>query len=97
MYPRIKLPEAKDGTVIDVSVKPNQPRFEVKIDGDEILVFSTDEPVKGKVNKEIVKELSRLFHAEVGLVSGSTSKQKRLLVKGVEKSVVERLLHLLGH
>ena len=97
MYPRMKLTEAKDGTVIDVSVKPNQPRFEVKIDGDEILVFSTQEPVKGKVNKEIVKELSRLFHAEVGLVSGSTSKQKRLLVKGVEKSVVERLLHLLGH
>ena len=89
----MKLTEAKDGTVIDVSVKPNQPRFEVKIDGDEILVFSTDEPVKGKVNKEILKGLSRLFHAEVELISGATSKQKRLLVKGVEKNEIERLLH----
>ncbi len=89
----MKLTETKDGTLIEVFVKPNQPRFEAKIDGDEILVLSTEEPVKGKVNKEIIKELSRLFHAEVKLVSGSTSKQKHLLVKGVEKSEIERLLH----
>ena len=89
----MKLTETKDGTLIEVFVKPNQPKFEVKIDGDEILVFSTEEPVKGKVNKEIVKELSRLFHAEVELISGATSKQKHLLVRGVEKNEIERLLH----
>jgi uncharacterized protein (TIGR00251 family) len=89
----MKLIETKDGTIIEVFVKPNQPKFGVKIDGDEIVVFSTEEPVKGKVNKEIIKELSRLFHAEVELISGATSKQKQLLVKGVEKSEIERLLH----
>jgi len=89
----MKLTETKDGTLIEVFVKPNQPKFEVKIDGDEILVLSTEEPVKGKVNREIIKELSRLFHAEVELISGVTSKQKQLLVKGVEKSEIERLLH----
>ena len=89
----MKITETKDGTIIEVFVKPNQPKFDVKMDGDEIVVFSTEEPVKGKVNKEIMKELSRLFHAEVELISGVTSKQKRLLVKGVEKSEIERLLH----
>jgi len=87
----MKIIETKDGTVIEVFVKPNQPKFSIKIDDDEIVVFSTEEPVKGKVNKEIVKELSRLFHAEVYLISGATSKQKQLLIKGLKKSEVELL------
>jgi uncharacterized protein YggU (UPF0235/DUF167 family) len=52
----MNLTETKDGTLIMVFVKPNQPRFEVKIDGDEIFIFSSEEPVKGKVNKEIIKD-----------------------------------------
>jgi uncharacterized protein (TIGR00251 family) len=89
----MKLTETKDGTVIEVFVKPNQPKFAVKIDGDEIIVFSTEEPVKGKVNKEIIKELAKLFHAKVELVSGATSRQKQLLIRGMMKPEVERLLH----
>jgi uncharacterized protein (TIGR00251 family) len=88
----MKLTETKNGTVIEVFVKPNQPKFNVKIDGDEIIVFCTEEPVKGKVNKELVKELSKLFHAEIEIISGLTSKQKRLLVKNMSKKQVETLL-----
>ena len=51
----MKLIETKDGTIIEVFVKPNQPKFDIKMDGGEIVVFSTEEPVKGKVNKEIIK------------------------------------------
>jgi uncharacterized protein (TIGR00251 family) len=89
----MRINETKDGTIIEVFVKPNSPKFNVTIDGDEILVFSTEEPVKGKVNKELIKELSRLFHAKVELVSGATSRQKQLLIKGVGKKQVEQLLH----
>lgn len=89
----MKLTETKDGTIIEVFVKPNQPKFSVKIDGDEIIIFCTEEPIKGKVNKELIKELSKLFHAKVELVSGATSKQKRLLVTGVAKNEVEQLLN----
>lgn len=91
MHPRMKIIETKDGTVIEVFVKPNQPKFDIKIDGDEIVVFSTQEPVKGKVNKEIIKELTKRFHTKVELVSGSTSRQKQLLIKGLKKSEVELL------
>ena len=89
----MNLKETKNGTIIEVFVKPNQPKFNVKIDGDDIVVFCTKEPVKGKVNKELIKELSKLFHAEIELVSGFTSKQKRLLIKNMSKSNVEPLLH----
>jgi len=89
----MKINETKNGTIIEVFVKPNQPKFNVTIDGDEIIVFSTEEPVKGKVNKELIKELSKLFHAKAELVSGSTSRQKQFLIKGVGKNQVEQLLH----
>ena len=89
----MKLTETKKGTVIEVFVKPNQPKFKVKIDGDEIIVFCTEEPVKGKVNKEVLKELSKFLHAEIEIVSGLTSKQKRLLIKKMSKSNVEQLLY----
>jgi uncharacterized protein (TIGR00251 family) len=88
----MKILETEDGVIIEVFVKPNQPKFNVTIDGDEILVASTEEPVKGKVNKELIKELSRLFHAKVELVSGATSRQKQLIIKGVEKNQVEQIL-----
>jgi uncharacterized protein YggU (UPF0235/DUF167 family) len=45
------------------------------------------------VNKEIVKAFSKLFHAKVEIVSGLTSKQKRLLIKGVAKSEVEQVFY----
>jgi uncharacterized protein (TIGR00251 family) len=89
----MKLIETKDGTIIEVFVKPKQPKFDVKIDGDGFLVFSTQEPEKGKVNKEILKELAKRFNVKVELVSGFTSKQKHILMRSVGKNEVERLLH----
>jgi len=88
----MNLKETKNGTIIEVFVKPNQPKFNVKLDGDEIIVFCTEEPVKGKVNKELIKELSKLFHGEIKMVSGLTSRQKRLLVRNMNRSDVETLL-----
>ena len=89
----MNLKETKNGTIIEVFVKPNQPKFNVKLDGDEVIVFCNEEPVKGKVNKELINELSKFFHAEIEIVSGFTSKQKRLLIKNMRKNDVEQLLH----
>jgi uncharacterized protein (TIGR00251 family) len=87
----MKITETKNGTIIEVFVKPNQPKFAIKID-DEIILLCTNEPVKGKVNKEIIKELSKLFHAEIKIISGLTSRQKRLLVRNISKNHAESLL-----
>ncbi len=88
----MKLSETKDGVVLEVFVKPNSQKFEVQIEGDEVVVRCTEEPVKGKVNKEIIKELSKLLHGKVEIVSGATSKQKALLLRGRKKSEIEKLL-----
>jgi len=90
----MKLTETKDGSIIEVYVKPNSAKFEVTVEGDEIVVRSTEEPEKGKVNKEIVKQLTKLFHSQVELVSGATSRQKRFLIKNTEKNTIERFLHV---
>jgi hypothetical protein len=88
----MKISETKNGTIIEVFVKPKSAKFEVLLEEDEVIVRCTEEPVKGKVNKELLKALSKFFHTNVELVSGATSRQKRLLLKGIEKSDVERFL-----
>ena len=88
------ITQTKDGAIITIYVKPNAPKFSVELDGDEIVVYSTQEPLKGKVNKEIIKEFSKLLHAKVELASGATSRQKQLFVKGMGKSQVEQFLQL---
>ena len=77
-------------------MKPKSAKFEVLLEGDEVIVRCTEEPVKGKVNKELLKALSKFFHTNVELVSGATSRQKLLLLKGMAKSEVERLLRKEG-
>lgn len=91
----MSIKEIKDGIIITVYVKPNSPSFSVEIDEEEIVVHSTEEPVKGKVNKEILKEFSKLLHAKVELTNGITSRQKQFFVQGITKTRAEQLLHQL--
>jgi hypothetical protein len=88
----MKINEVKDGVILEVNVKPNSKEFKIVVEGDEIVVFCVEKPVKGKVNKELVKEFSRLFHTKVELVSGFASRQKKLLIRGFGKTEVERIL-----
>jgi uncharacterized protein len=88
----MSITETKDGVILTVFVKPNSTEFKIELDGTEIVVYSTEEPVKGKVNKEIIKELSKLLHAKVELASGATSRQKQLFIKGIDKHEAEQLL-----
>jgi uncharacterized protein (TIGR00251 family) len=90
----MSISEIKDGVILTIFVKPNSPKFFVEVDGDEIIVHSTEEPVKGKVNKEIIKEFTKLFHVKVELASGFTSKEKQLFVKGMGKQQAKELLQL---
>jgi uncharacterized protein len=86
--------ETQDGAIFTIFVKPNAAKFKIEFEGDEIVVYSTEEPVKGKVNKEIIKEFSKLLHCKVELASGFTSKEKQLFVKGMGKQKAEKLLGL---
>ena len=88
----MSIAETKDGVILTIFVKPNSPQFKVEFDGDEIVVHSTEEPLKGKVNKEIIKEFTKLLHTKVEFAAGLTSKQKQLIASGMTKLQAEQLL-----
>ena len=88
----MKIRKTKQGVILEVHVKPRSKEFKIVAERDAIIVFCKEEPVKGKVNKELIKQLSRLFHKKVKLVSGFTSKQKKVLIKDAEKTEIERVL-----
>lgn len=88
----MKIQKTKQGVILEIHVKPRSKEFKIVVEGDEIMVFCKEEPVKRKVNKELIKQFSRLFHKNVKLVSGFTSKQKKVLIKDVGKSEVEHVL-----
>jgi Uncharacterized conserved protein len=88
----MSLREVNGGIILSIFVKPNSPEFKIELDGDEVVVYATEEPEKGKVNKEIIKELTRRFHAQVELMSGATSKEKKLFIQGIGKQELEQVL-----
>jgi uncharacterized protein (TIGR00251 family) len=88
----MKLQETAEGVILDVHVKPKSKLFQLKVEGDELVVSCREAPVKGKANKELLKQLSRLFGRKVTLVSGFTSRQKRFLVSDIGAEEVNRVL-----
>jgi uncharacterized protein (TIGR00251 family) len=88
----MKLLKTSQGVVLDVHVKPNSKKFLVELDGEELVVSCCEAPVKGKVNRELIKNLSRLFNRQVELASGFTSRQKKLLIRDIEAEEVNRIL-----
>ena len=88
----MKLQKVAQGVILDVHVKPNAKSFQLKIEDDELVVLCSEAPVKGKVNKELLKQLSRLFGHKVELVSGFTSREKRFLVNEIEVQELEQIL-----
>ena len=87
----MKLLQVPQGTVLEIRVKPRSRQFRMKLN-DELVIFCRETPVKGRVNKELVKQLSRLFKKKVEIISGFTSRQKRVLVRDAEVEEVEKLL-----
>jgi uncharacterized protein len=88
----MSIKETKDGTIVTIYVKPNSSKFSIERNGDEIVVHAIEEPEKGKVNKEIIKKASDFFGFKVEIVSGLTSRQKILFLRGATKEQIEYVL-----
>jgi uncharacterized protein (TIGR00251 family) len=88
----MKLLKTAQGVVLDVYVKPKSKKFLVELDVDELVVSCREAPVKGKVNRELMKKLSRLFNRRVEIVSGFSSRKKKLLIRDIEAEEVNRIL-----
>jgi len=86
------MSQTEDGIVLEVLVKPKSRVFKIIVEGDDVIVHCTEEPVRGKVNRELIDELSRIFRKQVAMVSGVSSREKLLLIKGASESEVEKVL-----
>ena len=76
------------------------PRFSktefADLKGEMIRVRVAAPPEKGKANKELIRFLAKclsISKANIVLLSGETSRRKRILVKGMSKDQLMRDLH----
>jgi hypothetical protein len=88
----MKLLKTDQGVVFNVYVKPDSREFKIEVEDDGLVVYCREAPVKGKVNKELVKELSSLFKRRIEIVSGFTSKQKKVLIKDISLDEVANVI-----
>lgn len=88
----MKLQQTVQGIVLDVQVKPNSKEFQIKFEDGELVVFCRETPLKGRVNRELIRELSRLFKRRVEIVSGFSSRRKRILVGAIKAERVAQFL-----
>jgi uncharacterized protein (TIGR00251 family) len=88
----MRLLKSGEDVVLDVYVKPNSKRFRIEFEGNELVVSCREAPVKGRVNGEVVKELSRFFNRKVELVQGFCSRHKKILISNIEAEEVNQIL-----
>jgi uncharacterized protein (TIGR00251 family) len=90
---QMKTMTTKDGVVLEAHVKPRSKIFSVQV-GDELVILCRNPPFEGKVNRELVKELSKIFKREVNIISGSHSRIKRILIRDIAEAEVLKALEL---
>jgi uncharacterized protein (TIGR00251 family) len=90
----MKIQEDPRGATLLISVKPNQRQFKLCVQNGILLVYCREKPVKGRVNRELVNHLSKLFKRKVKILSGLTSTHKKLLVVSADSKEVARTLSI---
>lgn len=66
--------------IIEVTVAPNSPRFALSYKNNRLKVALTSEPERNRANIELVQGLSNMLGKRVRIISGLTSKRKKLAV-----------------
>jgi len=82
--------ETEEGVFVNIKVKTNSPKFRIYMK-DVLHVDVISPPDKNKANRELIKELGKLFDSEVSIVSGHKSREKVVLIK-LDKEKVETLI-----
>ena len=90
------LTETAEGVILNVRAQPRSSRAGIDgLLGGAVKVRIRCAPVDGKANKELVETLADEFglaKSAVVFKSGETSKQKRILLRGISAAVVEARL-----
>ena len=93
----LPVTEREEGAIFRVRVLPRSRRDEVVgLHGDALKIRLTAAPTKGKANRalqEFLAERLGVSPSAVELLSGHTSRWKRVRVKGVSADAVRALLN----
>lgn len=60
----MKLFRVPEGTILEIRVKPRSRKFEI-IPNDDFIMLCREPPIMGRMNRELMKELSKLFKKRV--------------------------------
>jgi uncharacterized protein (TIGR00251 family) len=88
------LKETAEGVVITVKALPHSARAGVRgVDGGALKVAVNAPPEKGKANAAVLEVLAKFLavpRASLELLSGDSSRNKRILVKGMKAEDVRK-------
>ena len=88
--------ENGNDVLVAIEVSPNSSKFIISGYNEwrnEIQVKITSLPQKGKANKEIIKEFSKLTNSRAEIVSGLKSQHKSLKIDGITKKEFEKIVN----
>lgn len=92
--------ETPEGVILNVRAQPRSSRAGIDgLLGDAVKVRIRCAPVDGKANKELVETLAEEFDlpkSSVIFKSGETSKQKRILLRGISAATVAERIDAKG-
>jgi uncharacterized protein len=90
------ITQTKDGVLLTIEVSPKSDKFMISgynewREAVEVKIKSV--PQKGKANKEIINEFSKITKATVEILSGHKSHHKTLKIYGVDENELLKILN----
>ncbi len=83
-------------TIIQIKVIPKSSKLQIIKEGDVIKIKLTSAAQKGKANKQLLELLSKrlkLPKSKIKIVSGESSRDKRISIEGLSKEeILSRLI-----
>ncbi len=89
------LSKSKESTLITLYVKPSHPKTMLVLEGDELVFYTDEPPLRGRANASLAKFLAKALgvsSSRISIVSGVKSRVKRVEIKGMEPDEVAILL-----
>lgn len=86
------LKEAKEGTLLEVTVQPGSRREGIEISDGSIIVRVREPPSEGRANEALLRLFKKKLKLKVEIVAGAKSRRKELLVRNASPEQVAEAL-----
>ncbi|WFO75380.1 DUF167 domain-containing protein [Desulfurococcaceae archaeon MEX13E-LK6-19] len=87
--------ETSKGIVIQVFVKPESSKEELRVEGGELVYYTTEPPLQGRANAALIKFFAKTLGlpiTKIDIVYGVRDRLKKILVKDIKlDEVVEKI------